>query len=268
MKYKEIQLNSARNCLKYILKVFDIKDIYIPYYLCNAIRNTAVKENCSVHFYHISSEFKPTKNFKEDAFILYPNYFGICSNIVKELDKQYKNLIIDNAHAFLARPYGLASFNSIRKFFPTIRDGAILYTKETKELNIKKDEYSYTEKILDYEEICKNEYRIEKDTIMGISETSLNLYKKQNIEDLINLKKEAFNKLHNKYKNTNNLKIEIKPEDVPFCYPYLAKNEQEAKQLVNELEQQNFLIYRYWNKLPNSYPESIFYNRLIPIPLS
>lgn len=267
MQYTQIKLNSARNSFKYIIKVFGIKEIYIPYYLCSAIRNTAAKENCKIKFYHIDKTFKPIETFKENDFILYPNYFGICSNIIKELNKKYTNLIIDNAHGFFAPPIGIASFNSIRKFFPAIRDGSILYTKRIKDLTIQKDKYTYIEKILEYEEICKNELRIDNSDLMEISDTSLGLYKKQDIECLINLRKEAFKKLHNIYKITNNIEININSEDVPFCYPYLAKDEKEANEIVYELERQNNIIYRYWNKLPDTFPESIFYNRLIPIPL-
>ena len=118
MSYSVVKLNSARNCLRYIVKAFDIKEIYIPYYLCSAIRLSLSKENCKIHYYHIDDKFYPTCDFKENDFILYPNYFGVCNENVLKLAKKYKNLIVDNAHSFYFEPVGIASFNSVRKSVP------------------------------------------------------------------------------------------------------------------------------------------------------
>ena len=79
MSYSLIKLNSARNCLRYIVRAFKIKEIYIPYYICPAIRLSLSKENCKIHYYHIDDKFFPDCEFKENAYILYPNYFGVCN---------------------------------------------------------------------------------------------------------------------------------------------------------------------------------------------
>ena len=124
MQYKIVKLNTARNSLRCIIKTYKIKEIYIPYYICYAIRNAAYQEKCKIIYYHIDKNFTPIDEFPIDAYILYPNYFGICSHIVDKLVKKYHNVIIDNAHSFYSEPRGLASFNSLRKFFPTLRDGS------------------------------------------------------------------------------------------------------------------------------------------------
>ena len=122
-----IMLNSARNSLRYIIQSFNIKTIHIPFYTCPVVWNSIQKENCSIKFYHIENNFMPTCDFDENDFVLYTNYFGVCAKNVKELAKKYKNLIVDNAQAFYMPKYGIASFNSVRKFFGT-PDGSILFS--------------------------------------------------------------------------------------------------------------------------------------------
>ena len=57
-------------------------------------------------------------------------------------------------------------------------------------------------------------------------------------------------------------------EDVPFCYPYLAKSEEDADKLVEKLKNNEITIYRYWDRMPDSYLESQFYKRLVTIPIN
>ena len=68
----------------------------------------------------------PAQEFPLNSFILYPNYFGICDKNVENLVNIYPKLIVDNAHAFYAKPCGFASFNSERKF-RNVKDGAYLF---------------------------------------------------------------------------------------------------------------------------------------------
>lgn len=210
----------ARDAFKYLLQTYKIKEIYMPYYLCDVMRHAAFEVKCRPIFYHIDDNFFPLQSFPKDKFILYPNYFGICDKNVEKLIKTYPKLIVDNAHSYYAKPCGFASFNSAKKFLP-VKDGAYLWVGEGKN-NITKD------------------------------------YKRQ----------EIFLNYHEKLKTTNQLKIEISSDCIPFCYPYLAPNIEIADELVEKLTQQGKIIYRYWNTLPKSYNEYKFYSRLVPIPLN
>lgn len=260
MKYHLIKLNTARNSLRYIIRAFSIKELYVPYYICPAIRNVVNKEHCRIIYYHIDKKFIPQFQFPIDAFILYPNYFGICSDIVLELSKKYKNLIVDNAHSFYSEPIGIASFNSLRKFFPTLRDGSFLYTKKIMDIDIKKDKYSYEPKVLTYEEICKNEHRLDSETIKLISDVTLNAFNGNDREKRI----EKFNY----WQKRLNGNIRISSNDIPFVYPFFAETKNQADKLVKQLEPEGLTIFRYWNNLPESYPEKIFYTNLVAIPLN
>lgn len=264
-EYKIIKLNTARNALRYIIKAFEIKEIYIPYYICPAVRIAVSKENCNMKFYHIDINFNPVYNFPENAFILYPDYFGVCGNIIDKMVHKYKNLIIDNAHSFFATPKGIACFSSIRKFFPEICDGAFLYTKKVCGVTFFKDNYEYEYKKLSFKELCKNECRLDYEDIKYMSDCTKKYF---SYLDLENEKLKYINNFklnHIKYKNSNKLKLEIKKHDAPFKYPYLADKMDNADNFVKNLEKDGKIIFRYWHNLPDSYIEKEFYTKLIAL---
>ena len=209
----------ARDAFQYLIKTYEIKEIYMPYYLCEVMRHTAFLAHCKPIFYHIDDFFMPAQQFPKDKYILYPNYFGICDKNIDELVKIYPKLIVDNAHAFYAKPRGFASFNSAKKFLP-VKDGAYLW--------------------------------------VGQGET-------QEPRDI--QRHNIFMNYHEKLEASNQLKIDIYPDSIPFCYPYLAKDIENADKLVEKLTQQGKTIYRYWHNLPKTYNEYKFYSRLVPIPL-
>ena len=262
-----LYLNSARNCFRYLIKSFQIQEIYIPYYICSCIRHAAFDEGCRINFYHVNLDFSPCCEFPKNAYILYPNYFGICSKIVERLAEIYPNLIVDNSHSFYSKCMGLASFNSLRKFFPQIRDGGLLHTPKKTSLNIDVEDYSYTPKFLTYDEICKNERRIDNLDMKFMSETTCKLFQTTDLDKEKKRRRMFFDNLEKIYGSTNMLKININYDDAPFCYPYLAKCEKDADGLVNKLKDKKVTVYRYWDNMPAGYPESLFYKCLVAIPI-
>ena len=86
--YKILTFNLGREALRYIIKTYAIKQMYIPYYLCDVVRHTLVEENCKPLFYHIDANFFPSEEFPQDDYILYPNYWGVCRNNVKNAKKR------------------------------------------------------------------------------------------------------------------------------------------------------------------------------------
>lgn len=215
---KIMKFDFARDALKYLIKKFDIKEIHLPYYLCDVIRHSVVEMNCKPLYYHIDDNFLPTCEFNREDYILYPNYFGICDKNVKNLVDKYPKLIVDNAHSYYSQPSGFASFNAEHKFLP-VEKGAYLW-------------------------IGKGNNNVKVDLV----------------------RREKFMYYHSCLKN-NLLKIDIDENTIPFCYPYLAQSEIEANKVVDELKKKGLIIYRYWNRLPQSYNEYKFYSRLVPIPL-
>ena len=48
-----ILLNSGRNALKYIVKAYNIMEIYVPFYTCRFVWDILKDEGCKVNFYHV-----------------------------------------------------------------------------------------------------------------------------------------------------------------------------------------------------------------------
>ncbi len=163
----KILLNSARNCLRYVVKSFDIKKIAVPYFICPVVRQTLKNDGVEINFYHINNDFLPDCEFQDDDFVLYVNYFGICSRQNEMLAKRYKNLISDNAHAFFAKKKGLASFSSVRKFF-NVNDGGILDCDKILAQNFPQDE-NRNLSVTDFNSFLKNELSIDNQPVKIMS---------------------------------------------------------------------------------------------------
>lgn len=134
--YEQLEFDFARNSLRYLIKNYAIKELYLPYYLCDVIRHSVTAENCKPIFYHIDDNLYPAQEFSKDSYILYPNYFGVCDENIDKLEQIYPKLVVDNAHAFYLSPQGFACFNSKRKFLP-VENGSVLFIKKEGKSEIK-----------------------------------------------------------------------------------------------------------------------------------
>ncbi len=267
-----IKLNCARNALRYIIRVYKIKEINIPFYTCPVVWQAARKENCKINFYHINKNFMPSKEFNEDDFILYTNYFGICTKNAKKLAKKYKNLILDNAQSFFTEKIGLASFNSARKFVG-VPDGAYLFCnkkiKEDLPQDISFERVSHLIKRLDidtkfgYQDFCSNEDSLENEPVETMSNFTQKVLKSIDYEQIKKQRIENFNTLHKKLGKTNEIQIDINSTDVPMVYPYMIKNESLRKHLINN----GVYVEQYWQPLDSKSIEADFQKYILPLPI-
>lgn len=267
-----ITLNTARNALRYVVQAYKIKEIYIPYYTCPVVWEALEKENCKIHYYHIDNSFLPTDNLPEDAYVLYTNYFGICAKNVKELAKKYKNIIVDNAQAFYMPKYGIASFNSVRKFFGT-PDGAFLYCNKKSDLDLEKDtsyqRCSHLLKRIDvdasfgYRDFRDNSDCFKNEPIKKMSVLTTKLINSIDTKKAKKIRLENFEYLHEQLSKTNELNFNLDKDDVPMVYPYLIENENLRSKLINN----KIYVAQYWSKIPEKYYESYLQKYLLPLPI-
>lgn len=260
-----IKLNLARNCLKYICKAYGINKILLPYYTCPVVWNSLREENCEVKFYHIDKDFLPTEKFEENDFILYTNYFGINSKNCKKLAKKYPNIIIDNSQGFFSEPLGLASFNSLRKFF-NVQNGAYLFTSKQLEqvFEVDKIELQPVSMQEDYEKFLKNELFL--DAQKQIKTISPKVEKMMNDIDFEaeSIKRVRIFKQYEKVlKNFNNIQLDLNIGDVPYCYPFSPNSEIIKRKLWSK----NLVLLQLWKNFPKSFVESEFLNDTIALPL-
>lgn len=260
-----IKLNLARNCLKYICKAYGINKILLPYYTCPVVWNSLREESCEVKFYHLDKDFLPTEKFKKNDFILYTNYFGINSKNCKKLAKKYPNIMIDNSQGFFSEPLGLASFNSLRKFF-NVQNGAYLFTSKQLEqvFEVDKIELQPVSMQEDYEKFLKNELFL--DAQKQIKTISPKVEKMMNDIDFEaeSIKRVRIFKQYEKVlKNFNNIQLDLNIGDVPYCYPFSPNSEIIKRKLWSK----NLVLLQLWKNFPKSFIESEFLNDTIALPL-
>lgn len=126
-----IALNTARNALVYLVKAKEINKVYIPYFLCDSVSLVCEREEIAYEYYHTDENFLPSfeKKLTTNEYLYIVNLYGQLNNErIVELRDKYKNIIIDNIHAFFLKPVkGIDTIYSCRKFFG-VPDGAYLST--------------------------------------------------------------------------------------------------------------------------------------------
>lgn len=272
-----IALNSARNSLLYLIKIKNIKKIYIPYYLCDSVTNALKKNDVKFEYYKVKFDFMPnfSKTLKENEYIYIVNYFGQISNKkILELKRIFKNIILDNTHAFFQNPLsGVDTIYSCRKFFG-VSDGAYLYTNAKKIENLPIDKSKnrmkhllgrYEECAFEYyKEFQANDEIFEREPIKQMSKITHNILGAIDYEHVRKVRNNNYIYLHKKLREINELKLNI-PEGA-FCYPFFTENSSEIrKKLINN----KVYISKLWPNVLDEYKDEValkYSNHILPIP--
>ncbi|RXJ69007.1 hypothetical protein CRV08_06130 [Halarcobacter ebronensis] len=132
----------ARYAFLELLKVLDIKSIYLPSFICRDMLAPINILNLEYYFYEVDEKLQPIiEDIKCDA-ILMVNYFGFAQKLEPffEYKKRFESLIIeDNAHGFLSKDSKGEQLGtrtdvgilSIRKTLFLPNGGALLINNET-----------------------------------------------------------------------------------------------------------------------------------------
>lgn len=275
---KGIMLNTARNALRYIVQVYNIKEIFAPYYTCPVVWHALEQEKVKINFYNINTNLEiADQNIPKNAFILVNNYFGIKGKYIKKLAKEYPYLIVDDAQSFYAPKKALAHFKSPRKFFG-LPDGGIAQTsKKLSKILPKGISYTRLEHLLlrsDLEQAAKgylifkqNEELLQGLPIEEMSNLTQKLLNNCNFKKAKQIRLNNFKFLHKELKSKNLLKIDLDITDVPMVYPFLF----EQKNLRNKLIKNKIYIAKYWPDIELNdgigEDEIFLQNNLLPLPL-
>lgn len=283
LAYKEyypdlLALNTARNALYYAIKAYKINKIFIPYYLCNCIEDTVLKNNIPFEKYHIGKDFEPiiTKKLGKNEWILLVNYYGqLPPKRVETLKNKYVNVVLDNTHAFFQSPIkGIPTLYSCRKFFG-VADGAYLATdtilNEEIEIDVSKDRMKH---IIGRYEVNASEYyseyqKIEADLDMEpiklMSKITRNILGAINYNKVIEKRNSNFNFLHEELQGLNKLKLYI--PNGPFAYPFYSEN---AVDIRRKLAEKKIYIPTLWPNVMEgeaaSELEKRYTQNILPIP--
>lgn len=272
-----IYINSARNGIKYAIKAYNIKEMYVPYYTCPVVWQAINEEGCKIVPYKIDKNFMPLQDFNKNSFILYTNYFGVCAENIKKLSKKYKNLIIDNAMAFFMKHYGILSTYSPRKFFG-VPDGGIVITDKILNQNFEKDfsynRFSHLIKRVDggsnfaYEDFNKNDDSLIGEPIKYMSNLTYKMLGNINYKEVIKKRKNNYNFLDDNLSKLNLLNIKLINLDVPMYYPFVNDN---ATKIRQKLIENKIYVPKCWRNLESNIDikdaevELYYHKNLIPL---
>lgn len=274
---KFIKLNCGRNCLAYLIKIKKISKIYLPFFLCNSVKDVCKSLHVEIVYYHINENFEPMNDqIEENEWIYIVNYYGVLSNEKLEMfHMKYKNIIVDNTQSYFQKPvYGVDTIYTCRKYFG-VADGAILYTDSNTRLSIDRDEsYQRMQFVLGrfertasefYDEASRNNDLFANEPVKEMSRLTENLLhaidyekvKSIRVQNIMALKKglDKYNLL-----NTDRCKG-------LFMYPFMVESKEKIRKKVQE---KNIYIPILWPELVGDDRLNIFernmVNMVLPIP--
>lgn len=276
-----VQLNTARNCLEYILRAKKYKKIYIPYLDSEVIWEPMKKLGIEYEFYAVDFRLDPIfdKELNADEAFFYSDTYGIKCNAVRKLvDKYGKQLIVDNTHAFFSKPYdAIDTIYSPRKFFG-LPDGAYLYTdtlldeKFDQDLSIphmthlmKRIEYSSASAAYqDYLDYCAS---LVNQPIKRMSNLASALLANIDYENLKERQIRNFRYLHSVLGKDNKFEYDDLPVDTcPLSYMFYFEDPNLRKRLIDN----KIYVSTYWKAtldlVEKDSAEYKIVNYLLPLP--
>lgn len=240
-----VRLNSGRNCLRYLLQEKNIKQIALPYYICDAVIDVCKKENCEIIFYHLDKKLLPIISegaLNKETYIYIVNYFGQLSDAdIIQHCRLYKNIIVDNSQAFFRPPIeGIDTLYTCRKFFG-VPDGGYLYP--VRNLKGMERDVSYDRCIHlwgrfelgaseFYNCYSDNEKRIDELPVREMSLLTQNLLRGINYEHVKDVRTHNYSWLNSVLKTDNELVV--KNIEGGFMYPFLIKNGDKLRKYLIE----------------------------------
>ncbi len=272
-----LKFNSSRNALRYFVKKNNIKTVYLPFYFCDVIYEALKKEKCVIKFYSINENFEPILNeIEKDSYVYIINYFGIFSNRkLKYFKKLYKNIIVDNTHAFFRKPLKeICTIYNCRKYFG-VPDGAYMYS------NIKSNDELEEYEVLDqmehligrlennaskyYNAYSLNEQKLSNAKICKMSKvTSILMGGGFDYKKVYHKRIKNYNFLYKNLSKYQKLKL---PRNLTFMYPLYIDN---AKEIRKKLIEKKIYVPLLWpNVIESMAPSSIEYkfaNNILLLP--
>ena len=236
------RVDSVRSALAYTINQRGYSKIYIPFYLCQCIKELISKMGIEYKYYSINNRFLPVivDRIKETECIFLVNFFGQLNEEDIYVIKNKGNVFLDNTHCFFEKnSYGIDMANSCRKFFG-LPDGGYFYT------NLSMKEYDSYDYDISFNKMIPNlgrfemgsrkfykDFQINDSLERGIpckkmSNLVKNILKSLDYEMIIKKRKSNFNIVNNTLKNINLLRI--KNDGGLFLYPLLVNNGKIIKQ--------------------------------------
>lgn len=267
-----IKLNCGRNALAYIIRVKNIKKIWMPKFMCDSCDKVLSDNQVDVEYYSIGLDFKPL--IKEwDGWLYVVNFYGQLSN--GYLTSLGDRIIVDNAQAYFQEPIpGVDTLYTCRKFFG-VADGAVLYTDKYIEVKEQDESFNRMNFLLGryersasefYQEYVDNNHFFRNEPIKRMSKLTENLLHGINYEVVKRRRTQNFAYLHDKLHSVNMLNLSV--PDGAFMYPLYIEN---GAAVRKELQTKKIFIPSLWPAVFNLCEENeLEYDmakNILPIPV-
>ena len=277
--YKDlIPLNNGRNALLYVLKIRGINKIYIPYYLCNSVRDMCSRNGYKFEYYKIGAEFMPIFNkiLADDEYLYVVNYYGQLTNEkVLSLKQQFVHIILDNTQVFFQKPLnGIDTIYSCRKYFG-VPDGAYLSTDKrlSEELEIDISRERMTHILGRYEGVASDYYNhfqnndasFKSEPLKYMSKLTHNILGAIDYDRVSRVRNENYAYLESKLGGQN--KLNLTTPDGAFAYPFYVENGIEIRKAL--VQKKIYILILWPNVLADTPEESIEYKyaqNILPLP--
>jgi hypothetical protein len=268
------RFNSGRNAFQYILQTQKYENVYLPYFTCVSIIESALKIGINVKFYRINEDFEPIFDFKKvrkNEVFVYINYFGLFDHVGSKLVDQCSNLIIDNSQAFFSKPFpGIDTFYSPRKFFG-VPDGAYLYTSkvlsaQVEKLPVSKSAYRFGHLLkrieagaeAGYDLFRKNNKRLAGQQIKQMSVLTTKLLEGIDYQFVAERRRANFTFIEQALRRKNKIEIGLSENSVPMVYPFMA----DSAGLKSQLIKSKIYVATYWPEVIKTCKPSTLENKL------
>lgn len=269
-----IRLNSARNCLRRLVRSLNISKIYIPAYTCPTVWECLADEGCKILFYNLNEDFTPDLQINSSDFFLYTNYFGVCDRQVYALSKIYDNMIVDNSQAFFSSPsIARYSFNSPRKFFG-LPDGGLLFGDVSSDIQLQDvslKRFSHLVERIElganaaYENFKKSDASLDNEPIKQMSKLTSKLLDAVDYPTVIKKRRENYLYLHRYLCKKNELNVSLLDTEVPMVYPFLIKGK--GRTLKQQLIANKIYVATYWSGQKDMGFGRALEEDLVPLPI-
>lgn len=261
-----MSLNSGRNCLRYVIKEFNIKKIYIPRLVCDCIVEVCKEENVNIINYNLDNKMRLVDFVQcDNSWVYIINYSGqMTDDDIKLLSKRYNNIIIDNSQAYFMKPCTEDIYiYTCRKYFG-VPDGAYLYIMGNNNELRRDESYERFKHLLGrferkasdfYENYKKNEELISTLPIRSMSLLTENILRGIDYKRISSVREKNFSYLNSRLKNIN--RLVVASNNGPYMYPLMVGN---GDYLRKELQKKSIYIPQLWpNVLKNENEDSIEY---------
>lgn len=253
-----LAFQSARAGFMALLAAGAPRHVWMPRYTCDVMLHTLDQAGVSYSFYGLNHDLtiKDDIALLDDEWLLYVNYFGLCTAIQQDILKRFNPLqvVFDNAQAFFSSPLDcLATLYSPRKFFG-IPDGGLLVTSLSISAPDATDETSLQRSThllqrlgaraeAGYEAYQRAERSLDGCVPKRMSLLTSCLLSSINV-DWVRMRRDAnFGFLHSKLGVFNEMVIDEGSARGALCYPLLVNG---GEALRNELVSRRIYTATYW----------------------